>query len=226
MTEDNEKKRKIAAGSVKLQMAGDLLMAKPDRNDLSLFNKYQALIEKFANLSREERHIDYKFLLALILTGHAKKTQSQEERKKLFDLKNQLFFSVANHFESRKKVAFRYLASKNFRVTKFCKACEERNTKEDLARHLWKFCKDCEVDRKFYNVLSMHHKFPEGSATIFLSNDLIHQVKGIRVNSKGKLEDYEEDITFGKYVYNPKNLAIFDIESTFAAQKKLLSLGK
>ena len=77
-----------------------------------------------------------------------------------------LFLNLANNRNSRRKLAFRYLVSKNFRVAKFCARCEAENIKTETPKHQWKFCKDCEVDRKFYNVLSMHHKFESGSATL------------------------------------------------------------
>lgn len=223
--EATSKKRKLEPGSIKLQMVGDLMMARPaSSDDAALFRKYEALLEKLANFDKEERLLDYKLLVALMITGHAKKTQDIAERKNLFDLKNQIYFDIANNLNTRKRVAFWYLTSKNFRVTDFCKKCEESNTKQNLSRHLWKFCKDCRLDRKFYNVLSMHHKFPDGGITIFLSNDLITKVKNLRVTHKSRLEDQEEGCKYSKYIYNAKSLSVFDLESVLAAYKKLLNL--
>lgn len=225
MATEEAKKRKIEPGTVKLQMAGDLMLARPtDPEAIPLFRKYEALLEKLANMPKEERLLNYKFFIALILTGHAKKIQDTPERKKIFDLKNQIFFDIANNLNTRRKVAFMYLTSKNFRVLNFCPRCEEKNKTSDQPRHLWKFCKDCSVDRKFYNVLSMHHKFDDGSATIFLSNDLINQIKNLRVNQKSHLEEHEEGAKLGKYIYNVKGLNIFNIDSVMTAHKKLLKL--
>lgn len=206
-------------------MAGELLLARsPDRNLAQLFRRYESLLECFANMDREERIINYKFLVGLILTSHAKKTQDIPKRKEIFDLKNALYFNLANNRNFRRKLAFKYLVSKNFRVLKFCNKCEEANSGTDLPRHQWKFCKDCDVDRKFFNVMSMHHKFDSGSSTLFLSNDLVHQIENLRLPKKGKLDDFKEEARYQKYHYNVKNLDIFELESVIKAQEKLLTI--
>ena len=220
------KPKKIKANSVPLVVAGELLFAKaPDRESAQIFQRYEALLEILANMEKAERIINYKFLVGLMLTSHAKKITDIPTRKGLFDLKNELFFDIANHKLNRRKLAFKYLISKNFRVLKFCSKCEEENAKSDVPRHQWKFCKDCEVDRKFYNVLSMHHKFDSGSATLFLSNELIGNLQNFRLPTKGKLEDFKEEARFKKYHYNVKNMDIFELESIRSAQKKLLSMS-
>lgn len=219
----NTKKKKIPNGVVKLQMAGDLLFARsPDRELAQLFRRYESLLETFANMDREERTLNYKFFIALILTSHAKKTKCLDERKKIFDLKNELFFDIANNRNTRRKVAFRYLHSKNFRVISFCDNCTESNTKANRPRHKWKFCEKCNVDRKFYNVLQMSHFFEGGAMTLFLSNDLIHKIPGLKLNQKGKLEDIREEGKFDRYHYNVRNLDVFDIESVIKVQAKLV----
>ncbi|SMF79376.1 hypothetical protein [Pseudobacteriovorax antillogorgiicola] len=220
---NNVKKKKIPAGSVKIQMAGDLLFARsPDRDLSQLFRRYEALLERLANMDREERTLNYKFFLGLILTSHAKKTQDIDERKAIFDLKNDLFFNIANNRNTRRKVGFRYLASKNFRVIKFCEKCVAENTKEERPRHKWKFCEKCDVDRKFYNVLQMSHHFEDGTMSLFLSNDLVHKIPGLKLNQKGKLEGAKEEGRFDKYHYNVRNLDVFDIDSVKAVHAKLL----
>lgn len=222
---DDKPKKKIASGSVKLQVAGDLILARnADRTLSGLFKRYEALLEVFANMERSERILNYKFLVGLIITSHAKKTQTIEQRKKLFDLKNELYLSIANDRNLRKVLAFRYLVSKNFRVVKFCDHCTKGNTEGNVPRHEWKFCKDCQIDRKFYNVLSMHHKFNSGSVTLFLSNDLVHLVTGLKLTTKGDLDDYTEEARFDKYIYNVRNLDVFSLESVMQVQKKLLEL--
>ena len=228
MTDVEEKpkpKKKIAQGTIKLMMAGDLMLARnPDRANSGVFRRYEALLEKLANMEREERIVNYKFMIGLILTSHAKKTQDIAARKLLFDLKNGIFLNLANNRISRRKLAFRYLVSKNFRVAKFCARCEAENTKAETPKHQWKFCKDCDVDRKFYNVLSMHHKFEAGSATLFLSNDLVHKVEGLRLTQRAKLEDFKEEALFEKYHYHVRNLDVFDIETVKKVQARILEI--
>ena len=105
-------------------MAGDLLFARCGDPELSkLFKRYEAIFETFANLEKSERVLKYKFLIALIITSYAKKTKDPEEKKRLFDMKNELYLNIANDRESRRKCVFRYLSSKNFRVLKFCDDC-------------------------------------------------------------------------------------------------------
>lgn len=223
--EIDKKKKKIEPNSIKLQMAGDLLLGRfTDRELTSLYQRYENLLEKFANMDRDERVINYKFFVGLILTSHAKKAKDVETKKTLFDLKNEIYLNLANNKSYRKKLGFRYLTSKNFRVLEFCKKCEEKNEKENLQKHQWKFCMECKVDRKFYNVLSVHHKFDGGSATMYLSNDLLHKVENIRVTQKGKLEDFVEEARFHKYHYNIRNLDVFEQESVRSIQKKLLTI--
>jgi len=229
---DNSKEAALAAkapkrvpqGTLRLQFAGELVLVKNPARELSgLFRRYEALFEAFANMERPERIINYRFLTALMLTSHAKKSTTVEEKKKLFDLKNALYLSLANDRETRKKLAFKYLVSKNFRVTEFCGDCVKRNTEANLKRHNWKFCKSCKIDRNFYNVLSMHHKFKDGSATLFLSNDLIEQVKGLQIKKKGKLEETTEEALFQRYHYNVRNLDAFDLASVLDWHKRLVA---
>ncbi len=223
--EGTVKRKRIPASSIKLQMAGDLIFARAaDRELAQLFRRYEALFETFANMDRDERLLNYKFLLGLILTSHAKKTKDLEERKKIFDLKNELFFNIANNRKNRKKLAFRYLNSKNFRVLEFCETCTKENSENELPRHKWKFCRKCRVDRKFYNVLQMSHHFTDGTMTLFLSNDLVHKVEGLKLTHKGKLENQKEEGRFDKYHYNVRNLDVFDLESVKKAMEKLLQV--
>jgi hypothetical protein len=219
------KKKKIPAGSIPLMMAGDLLLARCTNREYSqVFRRYEAILETFANMERDERLMNYKFLVALMLTSHAKKLQSVQERKALFDLKNQLYFNVANSKVNRRKIAFRYLVSKNFRVVEFCEVCKTKNAAEGLERHKWKFCRNCNVDRKFYNVLQMSHHFENGTMALYLSNDLVHLVENLKVTQKGKLENAKEEGRFDKFHYNVKNLDIFTLDSVKKVQARLLQI--
>ena len=218
-----KKKAKIPKGSIKLLMAGDLILARCQDQELAqLFHRYESLLEAFANMDRDERLINYRFLTALILTSFAKKTKVIKERKDIFDLKNALIFALSNDEKIRHKLAFRYLVSKNFRVTEFCPLCSQKNESENLPKHRWKFCRNCVIDRKFYNVLSIHHRFSNGAATIFLSNDLIGNIKNnTKPIAKGKIDDFKEEARFENFHYNVKNLDIFDFESVKAVQSRL-----
>lgn len=223
--EATAKKKKIPAGTIPLMMAGDLLLARSTNREYSqVFRRYEAILEVFANMDRDERIMNYKFFIALILTSHAKKLQSVQERKALFDLKNELYFNVANNKQQRRKIAFRYLVSKNFRVVTFCESCQAKNTAEGLERHKWKFCRNCVVDRKFYNVLQMSHHFENGTMSLYLSNDLVHKVDNLKVTQKGKLENQKEEGRFDKFHYNVKNLDIFTLDSVKKVQARLLQI--
>lgn len=215
--------KRVPQNTLRLQFAGELVLVKNPLRDLTgLFRRYEALFEAFANMERHERLINYTFINALMLTSHAKKAGTVEQKKRLFDMKNNLFLRLANDRETRKKLAFKYLISKNFRVVEFCEDCTKSNTEADLKRHNWKFCKACKLDRNFYNVLSMHHKFKDGAATLFLSNDLVEQVKGLQIKKQGKLEDITEEAQFLRYHYNVRNLDAFDLKSVIDWHDKLL----
>ncbi len=206
-------------------MAGDLLMARCTNREYSqVFRRYEAILERFANMERDERIINYKFFVALILTSHAKKIQNLQERKVIFDLKNQLYFNLANNKAYRRKLNFKYLVSKNFRVLEFCPSCVTKNTAEGLERHKWKFCRNCNVDRKFYNVLQLSHNFDNGSMSLYLSNDLVEKVDGLKVAQKGKLDSAVEEGRLDKFHYNVKNLDIFSIESVKKVHARLLQI--
>lgn len=216
--------KRVPQGLLRLQFAGELVLVRnPDRDLSGLFRRYEALFEAFANMDRVERVVNYKLLNALMLTSHAKKAKTVEDKKKLFDMKNRVFVHLANDREARKTLAFRYLVSKNFRVTEFCAECVKRNTEADIKRHNWKFCKSCKIDRNFYNVLSMHHKFKDGSATIFLSNDLIEKVRGLQIKKKGKLDEVTEEALFQRYHYNVRNLDAFELKSVIEWHNKLMA---
>jgi hypothetical protein len=215
--------KRVPKGVIQLQFAGDLVLARcPERELAGLFRRYEAIFEAFANMARDERLINYKFLNALMLTSHAKKLTDQAQKRALFDKKNELFLDIVSNVEQRKRVAFKYLTSKNFRVLEFCKECTKKNEAEQLKKHDWKFCKDCKVDRNFYNVLSMYHRYEGGSACMFLSNDLIAKLPVKSFKHSGKLEDVEEEARFKNYVYSVKNLDSIDLKSVLEMHKKIL----
>lgn len=220
----SDKHKKMAANSILLKVAGELIMARcPDKSLSVPFKRYQLLLESFANTSKEERIINYKMLCALVLTSHAKKLKEKDKKRELFEIKNQLFYDLANDPVARRKVGLKYLGSSTFRVVKYCDSCQESNAKAELPKHKWKFCNSCEIDRNFYNVLCMHRKFDGGHASIFLSNDRVGEIKGFKAQIKGKRESFEEEARFDKYRYTVKNLDAFALDSILKLSQKLLA---
>lgn len=216
--------KKMPKGSISLLFAGDLILAKCDEPEYrGLFRRYEAIFENLANMEKSDRLLKYRFLNALMLTSYAKKETNREEKRKLFDLKNKVFLSIATDRELRRKVQFHYLVSKNFRVIEYCPSCVEANTKNNLDRHSWKYCKQCKVDRNFYNIVAMTHKFSEGSICIFLSNDQATHLGPIKFKVKGRLGDMKEEAMLGNYHYNVKNLDAIKFESVIKMFEKVTS---
>jgi hypothetical protein len=224
-TETTKPPKRIPKGAVKLQFAGDVIIPiLPNIKYAGLFKRYEALFENCVGLSKQERILQYKFVLSLILTSYAKKTEDPEQRKEIFDLKNRVYLDICSGAENRRFLSFRYLQSKNFRVLEFCDSCTKKNTEEKREKHSWRFCNNCKVDRNFYNVLCMHHRFDSGFYSIFLSNDLTDKIPfRIKNLKKGKLEDTTEGGKFDKFHYNSKNMDVFDWPSVKKVAEKVLS---
>ncbi len=215
--------KRIPPGSVRLRFAGELVVPQcTEKSFAGLFRRYEALFELFANMEKPERLLNYHLITALVLTSYAKKAEDGEQKKNLFNLKNNLYLAVANDRDLRRSVAFKYLKSKNFLVTKYCDECEKRNAEAKLERHDWKYCKNCKVDRDFYNVLSMHHRFDKGYLTVFLSNDLVPQIKGLKIKKKGKIGDHKEEGRFDKFQYNIRNLDAVSLDDALALYHRLV----
>ena len=217
--------KRIPQGAVKLQFAGDVIVpVLPNIKYAGLFKRYEALFENCVSLDKSERNLQYKLILSLILTSYAKKNDTADERKKIFDLKNRAYLDICSVAEHRRYLSFKYLQSKNFRVIKFCDDCVKKNTEENREKHAWKFCNNCEVDRHFYNVMCLHHRFKGGYFSIFLSNELVTKIpfrlKGLK---KGKLEDVQEGAKFDKFQYNSKNMDVFDWNSVVKVANKILT---
>lgn len=215
--------KRLPKESIKLQFAGSLILAQcPDPKYLGLFRRFSALLESFANMDATERTLNYKFLNALMFTAHAKKTDDPKKRKELFDKKNEIILDILKNKEQNRKIAYKYLKSSNFLVTDYCEKCSAENAKNEKQRHSWKFCKNCKVDRSFYNIISIFHKFKEGSACIFLSNEFLDQVPVKHFKNKGKLADHKEEILFDKYHYTVKNLDAFKLDSVYKMFEKII----
>lgn len=217
--------KRIPRDSVKLQFAGDVLVPQlPNIKFAGLFQRYGKLFEHCIGLEKKERLLQYKFIMALVLTSYAKKTLDADQRKKIFDLKNRLYLNICENPENRKFLSFKYLQSKNFRVLEFCKDCVEKNEKENVEKHAWKFCNNCTLDRNFYNILCMHHRFKNGYYSVFLSNDQMDKMPFRLKNlKKGKLEDFKEGGKFEKFQYNSRNMDVFEWKSVEKAVEKILA---
>ena len=217
--------KKLPRGSVKLQFAGNLILAKCNDSNLEgLFKRYEALFESLANMPKKERILSYKILNALMLTSYAKKSDTLEEKRKLFDLKNKLFLSIAGNPDYRKLIDLKYLVSKNFRITQYCENCSSNNAEANQPRHKWKHCKECSVDRDFYNIVCMRFILSNGYFQIFLSNDQVGKLPFGKPKKKEKLSETKEEAHFGKYQYNSKNLDAIVLDSVMAVYNKFFDL--
>lgn len=225
--EGDEKARfkKMPPESVAVMFAGDLMLARcKDRAFKGFFRRFEILLESFANMEKQERLLNYRFFIALALTAHARRAESEEEKKELFEKKNQLFLDIANNRHSRKQVGLKYLVSPQVLIIENCPKCLKENEESGAPLHKRKHCKDCKVDSDFFNLLSMMHKFEGGSVSIFISQDRIHQVKHAQTANKGKRDDVAEELRFRNISYNPKNLNVLEKKGILKAYDKLLSL--
>lgn len=221
---DSKKPKRVASGTLKLQFAGDLILVKNAQKSLGgLFKRYAALFETLANLPKEERGLAYKVFTGLMLTSHAKKAPKADTRRELFELKNQLFLSIANDRALRRKVEFKYLVSKNFRVVKYCESCQKTNAETGVEKHKWKYCKQCDVDHNFYNLLSMETRFPQGFARIFISNDQIGKLEHFRLPRRVSVDSLKEEAIIDQFHYNTRNLDAIELDSVMALHKKLMT---
>lgn len=221
---DSKKPKRVASGTLKLQFAGDLILVKNAQKSLGgLFKRYAALFETLANLPKEERGLAYKVFTGLMLTSHAKKAPKADTRRELFELKNQLFLSIANDRALRRKVEFKYLVSKNFRVVKYCESCQKTNAETGTEKHKWKYCKQCDVDHNFYNLLSMETRFPQGFARIFISNDQIGKLEHFRLPRRVSVDTLKEEAIIDQFHYNTRNLDAIELDSVMTLHKKLMT---
>lgn len=196
-----------------IMVAGDLVLVKnqdPVMQKRSL--KYQELFELYANMGKAERLVTYTMTSALMLTGLARRTADADTRKAIFDKKNLLLVNLLEQHELRRLCGMKYLKSRNFKVTKYCENCEKANLEAALPRFKWKFCKQCSVDRSYYNVVSVHHRFPDGFLTVYLGQQALGMVKGLKIKAVDQLEKFEEEGRFKRYLYEPKSFSVFKEE--------------
>ena len=220
---DTQGLKRIPPSGLRLQFAGELLIVKnSDERCAGFFKKFQALFEKLANTPKPDRIIEYKFLIALVLTSHARKVTDVAKKKELFDIKNSLFLNIANNPASRKKAAFLYLKSPKPRVISFCDKCTTANTTAELPRFLWKFCNSCKLDKDFFNVVSMQHRFKAGAATIFLSQDQVQRLATFNISKSANRDKFDEVLTLLRYKFGVKDLDSISLTDTITAANRLL----
>lgn len=217
---------KPVPASIRIDLFGDLLKFSKKSHQALSFRKFDQLALFLAQKSREERLLIYKIFCGLSLTAHARRTQETSDRKLIFDLKNKLFLSIANDPSLRRMVNLRLGVSKRFKVIEYCSTCDEKNKAANLPTREWKFCHKCKIDRNYYNIISLHHRFEEGSAAMFLGHELIEEIQFHKALKKIPLTQIEEELSFIKYKFNPTTLISIELDSLKTCALKLIELAK
>lgn len=215
---------KPVPASIRVDLFGDLLKFSKKAKQPVSFRKFDQLAMFLANKKRDERILLYKIFCGLSLTAHARRTQNETERKKVFDLKNQLFISIANDPATRRLVNLRIGVSKRFKVVEYCVECTKKNTEENLQARSWHFCRRCKIDRNYYNILSLFHKFEDGCGSMFLGYEHLEKIQFFKELKKLPLAQIQEEIVYSKYKFNPKTLIAIEIESLSRCSQKLIDL--
>lgn len=220
--------KKIAKASIELVLKGDLILAKNSSiNQKGFFKKFEYLFETLANLEKQDRVIQYKLLNALMLTSFAKKANSLEQKKSLFELKNNMFLNLCFHHQSKQIFDFEYIKSYKSLVLDYCQSCAANNEGDNKAKHQWKHCKKCNIDRNFFNVVSLKHIYKQGQARIVLSHDRMNTVP-FKVSKVSNMpaKGIKEEFRFDSYVFNIKNLDAIQFESVMAMYQKLIKISE
>ena len=68
----------------------------------------------------------------------------------------------------------------------------------------------------------MNYRFSGGSGLLFLSHDLIEEVKNLPLLKRDKIENYKEELLWDKYKYTTKSLSVFNLDAVVAIQQNLL----
>jgi hypothetical protein len=228
-TSEQGKKRgttiKPVPASIKIDLFGDLLKFSKKSPSATSYRKFDQLALHLAQMNRDERILLYKIFCGLGLTAHARRTTETVDRKKIFDLKNKLFLSIANDPNQRRMVNLRLGVSKRFKVTAYCADCTERNKAENLPAREWKFCQKCSIDRNYYNIVSLFHRFEQGAGALFLGQDLLQQIYAYHQIKRVPLAQISEELSFAKYKFSPKSLISIEFESLKTCSQKLIDLN-
>ncbi len=227
MTNKNsdKKQNKLPQNAVILKQAGDLILptlATPSKNH-PFFNKLEFFFEQLANKDRVQRMIAYKMIAALSFTSHARKITSEEERRKLYEFKNNIYLDIANNEAARRLVSFKYLKDqKRALVVKYCDSCTKENTAKDLPKFKWQYCQRCETKPNFFDVLAMTHRSENFSLSIFLSFEQTKKLKNLNVMKKGQREEADERMSIQKLNVTVRSLAALDLNSCVEIYNKFL----
>jgi hypothetical protein len=212
-----------AAPYLDVMIAGDLVLVKNQNPEmLKRSIKYRELFELFANMEKPERMVNYSMVTALMLTSIARRTADAEIRTKLFDQKNDLLVAMLNNHDLRRFFGLKYLKSKNFKVTDYCAKCSEANTIGEVPKFRWKFCRDCKVDRTYYNVVSVHHRFKDGFFTVYLGQQALPLLRGVKLKTTDPLEKYSEEGRYKRYLYEPRTFSAFLPQAAQKLHKMLI----
>ncbi len=225
---ETEKKKtpKLKEECIKMELFGDLMkFSKKNPREILPLKKYDSLAMGLVSSSRQERLIVYKFLCGLALSAHARRTNDQARRREIFDLKNNIFLAIANDLSLRKVLNFRFCVSKRFKILEYCEACATKNQEENRGAKEKSFCTKCQIDRTFYNVLSMYHKFERGGVSLYLGKELIPQVNALKLVKHVDVEKLPEQLSFDNLRFTPHNLISLDLASIIEVSKKLLLIA-
>jgi hypothetical protein len=224
--EEKKKTVKVQAESIKLELFGDLVkFSKKNAREILPLKKYDTLAMGLLSYPSEHRQLIYKFLCGLALSAHARRTNDQALRREIFEIKNKLFLAIANDLDNRRMLNFRFCVSKRFKVIEYCPECAKTNTEENRGVKEKVFCQNCNLDRTYYNVLSMFHKFEKGGASLYLGKELMTQVVALKLLKHVDIEHLPEQLSFEKLRFTPHNLISLDLKSVMEVSKKLLVLA-
>jgi hypothetical protein len=223
---EKAKTPRVKEESIKTELFGDLMkFSKKNPREILPLKKYDSLAVELVSKTREERLLVYKFLCGLALSAHARRTNDQQKRREIFDLKNKIFLAIANNLNLRRVLNFRFCVSKRFKVNEYCETCASINKQEDRKTKEKSFCNRCNIDRTYYNVLSMFHKFDDGGASLYLGKELMTQVHALKLLKHVDIDKLPEQLAFKNLRFTPHNLISLDLASVIEVANKLLALA-
>jgi len=88
----------------------------------------------------------------------------------------------------------------------------------------WSYCHKCKVEKGFFDVLSIFHKYKKGSASMFLGQEYFNKVKWLKTNKTTPLKNLDEVLVFTNYKFDSSSLVSIDIESVVKVSEQLLKL--
>jgi hypothetical protein len=210
----------IRKESLMIELAGNLAhIYKKDPNE-EVRPEFEELSSILMKLEENSRIIIYKCICALALTAHARKLEASQQRKEIFELKNQLFLSIINNPNYSRIVGVKKGVSKKPLVKEYCQECKEKNAgkhKKD-----WKYCKKCVLEKGFFDVLSLSHRFNGGAISCFLGKEHFHRLKFKPKYKEISITKIKEELLFKEYEMHTKLWAVLDFKSVIKVALKLL----